>query len=111
MASEEDDTRHPVLITEAAPSLPDQRRARVRRYTTLMAFRVPALVAATIVYNSIHNALAAIVIVGASIPLPWIAVLIANDRPPRRKDERSRYPQRQLPERCAPDARSPAPDS
>ena len=27
----------------------------------------------------------------ASIPLPWIAVLIANDRPPRRAEEPRRY--------------------
>jgi hypothetical protein len=26
-----------------------------------------------------------------SIPLPWIAVLIANDRPPRRAEEPRRY--------------------
>ena len=30
-------------------------------------------------------------IIGVSIPLPWIAVLIANDRPPRSKDEPSRW--------------------
>jgi len=30
-------------------------------------------------------------IIGLSIPLPWVAVLIANDRPPRSKDEPSRW--------------------
>uniref|UniRef100_UPI002454F4DA DUF3099 domain-containing protein n=1 Tax=Nocardia cyriacigeorgica TaxID=135487 RepID=UPI002454F4DA len=32
-----------------------------------------------------------ILIIVASIPLPWIAVLIANDRPPRDKNEPSRW--------------------
>ncbi|MET8775138.1 DUF3099 domain-containing protein [Nocardia sp. NPDC004654] len=85
------DDKHPVLITEAAPSLEDQHRARVRRYTILMAFRIPALVLAAVAYSAWGSALLSLLIIGASIPLPWIAVLIANDRPPRRKDEPSRW--------------------
>ncbi|WP_084511168.1 DUF3099 domain-containing protein [Nocardia lijiangensis] len=85
------DAKHPVLITEAAPSLEDQHRARVRRYTILMAFRIPALVLAAVAYSAWGNALVSLLIIGASVPLPWIAVLIANDRPPRRKDEPSRW--------------------
>ncbi|QIS07641.1 DUF3099 domain-containing protein [Nocardia brasiliensis] len=85
------DAKHPVLITEAQPSLEDQHRARVRRYTIIMAFRIPCLVIAAIVYSSFHSALLAILVIAVSIPLPWIAVLIANDRPPRRKDEPSRW--------------------
>ncbi|MEV0027615.1 DUF3099 domain-containing protein [Nocardia sp. NPDC050793] len=85
------DEKHPVLITEAAPSLEDQHRARVRRYTILMAFRIPALVLAAVAYSAWGSALISLLIIGASIPLPWIAVLIANDRPPRRKDEPSRW--------------------
>ncbi|WP_228836602.1 DUF3099 domain-containing protein [Nocardia brasiliensis] len=85
------DDKHPVLITEAQPSLEDQHRARVRRYTIIMAFRIPCLVIAAIVYSSFHSALLAILVIAVSIPLPWIAVLIANDRPPRRKDEPSRW--------------------
>ncbi|MBF6360264.1 DUF3099 domain-containing protein [Nocardia farcinica] len=80
-----------MLITEAAPSLEDQYRARVRRYTILMAFRIPALVLAAIAYSVWGNALISLLFIGASIPLPWIAVLIANDRPPRTKDEPSRW--------------------
>ncbi|MEV0292689.1 DUF3099 domain-containing protein [Nocardia sp. NPDC050710] len=83
--------KHPVLITEAAPSLEDQHRARVRRYTIIMAFRIPCLVFAAIAYSVWGNALISLLIIGVSIPLPWIAVLIANDRPPRRKDEPSRW--------------------
>ncbi|UAK30055.1 DUF3099 domain-containing protein [Nocardia asteroides] len=85
------DDKHPVLITEAAPSLEDQHRARVRRYTIIMAFRIPCLVLAAVAYSAFGNPLLSILIIVASIPLPWIAVLIANDRPPRRKDEPSRW--------------------
>jgi hypothetical protein len=85
------DEKHPVLITEAAPSLEDQHRARVRRYTIIMAFRIPCLIGAAIAYSTLGNPLISILIIAASVPLPWIAVLIANDRPPRRKDEPSRW--------------------
>jgi hypothetical protein len=35
--------------------------------------------------------LISLAIIAASIPLPWIAVLIANDRPPRRAEEARRF--------------------
>ncbi len=79
------------LITDAQESLEDQQRARVRKYLTLMAFRVPALIIAGIVYSSTGSGLLALAIVAASIPLPWIAVLIANDRPPRKRGEVPHY--------------------
>lgn len=88
------DDKHPVLITEAAPSLEDQHRSRVRRYTIIMAFRIPCLVLAAVAYSLWSNALISLLIIGVSIPLPWIAVLIANDRPPRRRDEPSRWDHR-----------------
>lgn len=86
--------KHPVLITEAAPSLDQQHRARVKRYMILMGFRIPCLVLAAAAYGLCSNALISLAIIGVSIPLPWIAVLIANDRPPRSKDEPSRWDER-----------------
>lgn len=86
-----DDEGRPVLITAAAPSFAEQHRARVRKYLTLMAFRIPALILAALAYGEWHNGLVSLLIVGASIPLPWIAVLIANDRPPRRANEPRRF--------------------
>jgi hypothetical protein len=83
--------KHPALITEAAPSLEQQHRDRVRRYSILMGFRIPCLILAAIAYSMWSNALISLAIIGVSIPLPWMAVLIANDRPPRRKDEPSRW--------------------
>ncbi|TQF66274.1 DUF3099 domain-containing protein [Rhodococcus spelaei] len=91
-ADESDDaSRNPILITDAAQSFEEQQRVRIRKYTILMAIRIPALVLAAIAYGEWHNALISLAIIGASIPLPWIAVLVANDRPPRRPDEPRRY--------------------
>lgn len=81
----------PVLITEAASSLYDQHRARVRKYVILMSFRIPALTLAAVTYGTFHNPWISATILGVSLPLPWIAVLIANDRPPRSKQEPSRW--------------------
>ncbi|MFI5779679.1 DUF3099 domain-containing protein [Nocardia sp. NPDC051570] len=85
---------HPVLITEAAPSLDQQHRTRVRRYMLLMGFRIPCLILAAVAYGLWANWVISLLIIGVSIPLPWMAVLIANDRPPRRKDEPSRWDER-----------------
>ncbi|ARG55135.1 DUF3099 domain-containing protein [Mycobacterium kansasii] len=86
-----DERGRPVLITAAAPSYEEQHRARVRKYLTLMAFRIPALILAAVAYGAWHNGLVSLLIVAVSIPLPWMAVLIANDRPPRSADEPRRF--------------------
>jgi len=86
-----DDDGRPVLITAAAPSYDEQHRQRVRKYLTLMAFRVPALILAAVAYGTWHNGLVSLAIIAVSLPLPWIAVLIANDRPPRRAEEPRRF--------------------
>jgi hypothetical protein len=52
---------------------------------------VPALIFAAVAYNLWHNGWISLLIVAASIPLPWMAVLIANDRPPRRAEEPRRF--------------------
>ncbi|SNS25194.1 DUF3099 domain-containing protein [Rhodococcoides kyotonense] len=90
-SAESGSARNPVLITEAESSVEEQHRARVRKYMFIMSFRIPALVLAAISYGIWANPWIAMAIVGVSIPLPWMAVLIANDRPPRTKDEVSRF--------------------
>ncbi len=87
-----DDEGRPVLITRADYSYEEQHRARVRKYLKIMFWRIPAFLAAAIAYGIWHNGLLSLAILAASIPLPWIAVLIANDRPPRRAEEPRRYP-------------------
>lgn len=89
------DADHPALITEAAAPLDEQHRARVRRYMIIMGFRIPCLILAAVTYTLFENPLISILIIAASVPLPWIAVLIANDRPPRTTDEPSRWDGRQ----------------
>jgi hypothetical protein len=86
-----DDDGRPVLITAAAPAYEEQHRKRVRKYLTLMAFRVPALILAAVAYGQWHNGLISLAIIAVSLPLPWIAVLIANDRPPRSAEEPRRF--------------------
>ena len=86
-----DDDGRPVLITAAAPPSEVEQRQRVRKYLTLMAFRIPALILAAVTFSIWHNALISLLIIVVSVPLPWMAVLIANDRPPRRAEEPKRY--------------------
>jgi hypothetical protein len=52
-----DDEGRPVLITRAAPAYEEQHRARVRKYLTLMSFRIPALIFAAVAYGIWHNGL------------------------------------------------------
>lgn len=82
---------NPVLITEAAPSYSEQFAARRRKYAIIMAARIPCLVLAGVFYQTWWLALAFVVL---SVPLPWIAVLIANDGPPRKAERVSRYRRR-----------------
>src|SRR5664279_6249118 len=70
------------VITEAEPSYDDQLRSRRRRYVIMMSLRVPFLILATLLYQTPWLA---ILVIAISIPLPWMAVLIANDRPARKR--------------------------
>jgi hypothetical protein len=92
-----DDDGQPVLITRAAAPFEEQHRARVRKYLTLMFWRIPALILAAVAYGIWENGLISLAIILISVPLPWMAVLIANDRPPRRAEEPRRYDARRIP--------------
>jgi hypothetical protein len=89
----------PVLITEAQPSLDDQHRVRRRRYAVMMATRVVCLVLAAVFYRIPW--LMAILAV-AAVALPWMAVLMANDRPPKKSLKVNRYAGQPAPERALP---------
>jgi hypothetical protein len=73
----------PVLITEAEPSLDDQYAARKKRYAITMGIRVVAIIAAAVVYP--YALWLAIIFGILGTVLPWIAVVMANDRPPKSK--------------------------
>lgn len=85
---------NPVLITSAAPSYEDQLAARRRRYALMMSLRIPCILLALLFAKIWWLALILILL---SVPLPWMAVLIANDRPPRKAES----PQRLRPSRPA----------
>jgi hypothetical protein len=91
----------PVLITHAAASYEDQHAARKRRYAVLMSARLLLFALAAAAYPV--SSWLAVGLLAVSVPLPWIAVLIANDAPPRKTEDAHRLvgpaPSRQLEER------------
>ncbi|HEY0698464.1 MAG TPA: DUF3099 domain-containing protein [Micromonospora sp.] len=100
-------TRRPALITDASRSQSDQLHSRQVRYVVMMTIRAGCLIVGA-------------VLVGAKAPLlwlwlplcavgmvliPWLAVLLANDRPPKeqhrlstrfRREQRDPAPPRSL---------------
>ncbi|SDP56312.1 Protein of unknown function [Klenkia soli] len=78
----------PVLITEAQPSLGDQHAARKKRYVITMLIRMVSLLLAAAFYQTVW--LMAVFAVLGTV-LPWIAVVMANDRPPKKKLAVNRY--------------------
>jgi hypothetical protein len=91
----------PVLITDAAASYEDQHAARKRRYAVLMSARLLLFVLAAVAYPV--SSWLAVGLLAMSVPLPWMAVLIANDAPPRKTEDAHRLvgpgPSRQLEDR------------
>jgi hypothetical protein len=90
-----------VLITEAAPSLVEQHAARKKRYVITMAVRAVCIVLAAVFYQIVWLMLVFAVL---GTVLPWIAVVMANDGPPKKRVEPNRYaprPDRQLEARPA----------
>lgn len=90
-STDRDDTAAPVLITAARESYRDELAARKKRYFLLMGIRIPALLLAAGSLSIWNNPWIALAIVGGSIPLPWIAVIGANDRPPLPKGQARQY--------------------
>ena len=78
----------PVLITDAQMSYEEELEVRKRRYRWTMGLRFPCIILAGLFYQIPWLAVTLLVI---SVPLPWIAVLIANDRLPRKAEKPNRY--------------------
>ncbi|RZU49614.1 DUF3099 family protein [Krasilnikovia cinnamomea] len=91
----------PVLITDAALSQSDQLRSRQIRYVTMMGLRAGCLILGAVLISAQVPLLPLWLILCAAgmVFLPWAAVLIANDRPPKTKAERyeARNTERQRP--------------
>jgi hypothetical protein len=81
----------PVLITDAHPSLLDEHAARKRRYVITMGVRALAIVAAAVVYTETHLVWLVLSLAVLGTFLPWVAVLMANDGPPKSKARVNRY--------------------
>ncbi|HYH33210.1 MAG TPA: DUF3099 domain-containing protein [Pseudonocardia sp.] len=78
----------PVLITDAARSYEEELAVRKRRYKIMMGLRIPCMVLAAACYQIPWLAVTLLVL---SIPLPWMAVLVANDRLPKKTESVNRY--------------------
>jgi hypothetical protein len=77
---------HPPVVTDAPESPRQERRRRERRYAVLMVVHLVGLTVGVLLYQSAFWAGLAILIVTG--PLPWVAVVLANDGPPRRGTRR-----------------------
>ena len=78
----------PVLITEADISVAEQHAARKKRYAITMGVRIVFIVLAAVFYKIVWLMLLFAIL---GTVLPWIAVVMANDRPPKKKLLVNRY--------------------
>lgn len=77
----------PVLITDAAEDPETELRRREIRYVAMMLARALCLVggAVIVVQKPPLWQLWAILCVVGMVLLPWLAVILANDRPPKKR--------------------------
>jgi hypothetical protein len=92
--------RGPVLITDAERSQEDQLRTRQTRYVVMMSIRVVCLVAGAILVSARPPLLGLWLTLCAAgmIVIPWVAVVLANDRLPK---ERHRWRRHRQPNRVS----------
>lgn len=79
----------PVLITDAERSLDDEQRARKRVYAILMVIHLVGFTLAGVLAHIWWLALGLVALTG---PLPWVAVVLANDRGASRNRSRVEHP-------------------
>jgi hypothetical protein len=81
------------VITEAEESIPDQLRRREIRYAWMMGLRAVCVIAAVLItaakvpYSMVWVGLC----IAGMVLLPWIAVLVANDRLPKKESRFSAH--------------------
>jgi Flp pilus assembly protein TadB len=80
----------PPLITTAPESNDDEYDRRRKRYAIMMALRALCVIGAAVTYRV--SMILALAFVAAGLVLPWCAVLIANDRPPKKRQRHTAYP-------------------
>lgn len=103
-------TDQPVLITEAPVNNDDEYDRRRKRYLVMMIIRAACIVGAAMTFNFSGWLAAAFVV--AALVLPWSAVLIANDRPPKQELRFRRFiPDGHRPKELPAAEREPEPDA
>ncbi len=83
----------PVLITDAERSQDDQLRAREIRYVLMMSIRAISLVVAAVLVSA-HAPLLWLwipICLAGMLLVPWFAVILANDRPPKSRHRIAYY--------------------
>ncbi|MEV0152384.1 DUF3099 domain-containing protein [Micromonospora sp. NPDC050686] len=75
----------PILITDAARSQDDQLTSRQKRYVLMMGVRVGCIVVGAVLVGLRPPLLWLWLTLCAlgMVLIPWLAVLLANDRPPK----------------------------
>jgi hypothetical protein len=76
----------PALITTAPQSPDDEYDRRRKRYAIMMAIRAACVLAAALTYR--YSIIVALLCLVGGAVIPWCAVILANDRPPKRRAQR-----------------------
>ena len=95
--------RRTVVITDAPESPEKELRRREIRYVTMMLTRAACLIAGAVLVSTkppLWPLWVFLCVVGMVL-LPWLAVILANDRPPKTKAERLQDAKRHAPEPAA----------
>jgi hypothetical protein len=79
----------PALITTAPESNDDEFDRRRKRYAIIMSVRALCVLAAALTYHV--SPVIALLCILSAIPLPWCAVLIANDGPVKKRRKQVTY--------------------
>lgn len=66
------------LVTDAKKSPSEDRHHREVVYSWIQGLRIPFLLAAMAAYIWMHNMVLSVILFVICVPLPWIAVVIAN---------------------------------
>ncbi|MGI8762137.1 MAG: DUF3099 domain-containing protein [Jatrophihabitantaceae bacterium] len=79
----------PALITTAPQSSDHEFDRRRKRYAVMMGLRAVCVLGAALTYR--ESLVLALVFVIAGAVLPWCAVIIANDGPPKKRRKATAY--------------------
>ena len=83
--------RKAILITDLREDPEREMRRREVRYVTMMLIRALCLIAGAILVSTKPPlwGLWLVLCLAGMVLIPWLAVILANDRPPRTKAERA----------------------